>query len=248
MSRVGPNQDINDPTTIIDLAYQYQQDSEDKGNLLAQFNAQDPSVSGSPIVNISIPFKKIDGSTELLEGSDISYDGSYSYDTSLVANSTLVTYVSLAERFRVYWETLNDVLDQLGDYDYSQESGVNPEGPYEAPRSGFSHFVGSYGGITFAETSYSHLPSSKLDTPTWSGSGPINYNQNTYPQLLHELNGVSGQRSLTEETWDTIYWYYKNIADSPFAGQGVTRFGVPPSIQAISEFSSLSMPAYIHSA
>lgn len=236
MARAGPNQDINDPTTIIDLTYQYQQDSVDKGNLLAQFNAQDSNVSGSPIVDISIPFKKIDGSTELLEGSDISYDGSYSYDTNLVANSTLVTYINLAERFRDYWETLNDVLDQIDDFATLEETSLAPDGPYYTSGSASLFEYGSLGGITWTETEYTHSPSGSMDIPTWSGFGPINYNQNTYPQLLNELSNINMQRSSSSSTtWDTNYKYYKyewDYLSVPFVfgiGKEISFGGLPPT-------------------
>ena len=102
--RVGPNQDINNPETLIALAYVFQRQSDDAGDLLAQYNAQNPDITSGPtIIDVSIPFIKTDGSTQLLHGDSIEPSGdTFSYNTNLVSNSTIVTYVDLAERFRDY--------------------------------------------------------------------------------------------------------------------------------------------------
>jgi hypothetical protein len=210
MARVGPNQDINDPTTIIDLLYQYQQQSNSMGNRLAQSNTQNPGATGSSIINVSIPFKRTDGSTQLLYGSDISYDDGYIYDTDLVEDSIIVTYVNLAERFRDYWETLNNVLDQLNSFYILQETNMDPEGPTTI---NFGNYItrthGSLGGTSYDLYSYSYSPSESLVVPNWSGEGPISYNRLTYPQLLSELQNLSIQLSTIQTEWDTIYWYDK---------------------------------------
>ncbi len=242
MTRSGPNQDVNDPATIIDLAYQYQQDSDDKGNLLAQSNAQNPNVSGTAIIDISIPFKKTDGSTELLQGSSIDYDEEYTYDSDLVADSTIVTYVDLAERFRDYWETLNNVLNQLNDYDYLQENDIDPTGPFTTVFPGsIIRTHGSLTGIAYEQDSYSHSPAASLSTPAWTGIGPTNYNQLTYPQLLSTLPPIEVQRNVSGIMWDTNYWYDKYSDTSGSVVGANARFGkdedwLPPLAQEYVQF------------
>jgi len=226
MTRSGPNQDINDPTTLIDLAYRYQQQSDQAGNLLAQSNAQNPNVNGSPIINISIPFRKSDGSIQLLYGEDIEFDTQYIYDNSLVSNANINTYIYLAERFRDYWEILNNVLNQLNDYDYVIEDNIDPEGPTIAHLYGGQiRTHGSLGGITYRKKSYSHLPSESLSIPVWNGIGPTNYNQLTYPQLLNELQKINIQISVSEIIWNTVYWYDKLLDASGDSRGAWTRFG-----------------------
>ena len=214
MARIGPNQDINDPETIINLAYVYQQMSNDKGDFLAQSNAQDPNAEGPPIVDVSIPFSIFDGSTELLFGSDISFDEGYIYDTDLVSRSVILTYVNLAERFREYWSTLNNVLGQLSNFEYSQDEEIPPAGPFTTIFPGnviFTH--GSLGGTSHEQTSYSHLPTESRPIPEWDGVGPTDYNQLTYPQLLSELSGIAILRNEVQISWDTDY-SYSHITDS----------------------------------
>lgn len=220
MARSGPNQDINDSTTIINLAFRYQEESNNRGNILAQLDTGDPSASGAPIVDVTIPFKKTDGSTELLGGNDIELDsgGKFIFDEDLVFNSHIGTYIDLAERFRDYWETLNDVLDQIGGSGVTTQSGIEPEGPTtENPTSGQTIIRGSLSGTAFAQNTF---PAS-LSTPLWSGDGPTNYNQNTYPQLLNELITVSGQI----KSWDTIFWFENSTLLDPTFNNIQSRFG-----------------------
>lgn len=240
MARVGPNQDINDPTTIIDLAYQYQQSSDEFGDFLAQFIAQDPNVSGSPIVNVSIPFKMTDGSTQFILGSDIDFDDIYTYDTDLVSNATILTYVDLAERFRDYWESLNGVLDQLGDFDYLEETDIDPKGPTSVDLgAGITRTHGSLGGTEFTKQSYSHSPSGSLPTPSWSGIGPTDYNQMTYPQLLSALQSMDIGRTSSQVSWDTEYWYDKLTDAGGTIRSVLARFGKDES------FSSVDSEQYV---
>lgn len=236
MARIGPNQDINDPTTIIQTAFEYQQKSDSAGNFLAQFNARNPNVTGSPIIDISIPFKMEDGYTQFLEGSNIDLDDEkYIYDENLVSNSTLVTYVDLAERFRIYWATLNNVLDQLDDYSYLQETDIDPEGPFVVIIGGNTRTHGSLGGIAYDQESYYHLPSGSLSTPAWTGVGPTNYNQLTYPQLLNELYAIDIQQSSSSAIWDTIYWYDKNVDNSGDVRGATAFFGKERIISPIDQ-------------
>lgn len=236
MAREGPNQDINNPITLIDLAYKYQYVSDGHGIFLAQSIAQDPTATGSPIINVSIPFKKTDGSTELLYGSDISYDDGYIYNSGLVFNSTIVTYIDLAERFRNYWNILNNVLNQLNDFQTIVETSLDPEGPFVIDFGTLGiRTHGSLGGTSYQQTSYYHSPSQALLTPTWSGYGPTNYNYITYPQLLTELQNITISRTETSITYETVYWYDK-LADTSGSLQGArATFGKDPDYAPIEE-------------
>lgn len=234
MGRTGPNQDINDPTTIIDLAYNFQQLSNSYGDFFQQSQSQNPNTSGSPIVDISIPFEMSDGSTKLLQGSDIDYIDGYIYDSGLISNAHIGTYIYLAEIFRDYWETLNSVLDQLNDYDYLQEDDIDPEGPTIVDLMFGTRIHGSLGGIAYNNGSYSHSPPASFSIPIWDGVGPTDYNQLTYPQLLTQLQTLDLlQRNVSQKIWDTIYWYDKfSDADgdvkSVSAIFGKSREYVPP--------------------
>lgn len=213
MTRTGPNQDINDPETIIELNYLFQQDSDIKGNFLAQSDAQNPNASGLPIIDVSIPFKMLDGSTELLFGRDIDVDdlGEFIYNSGLVFNGTIVTYVDLAERFRDYWNALNNILDQLADFDYSQDEDIEPNGPFTTVfPNGFVFSHGSLGGTAHDLSLYSHIPTESVETLEWDGVGPTDYNQLTYPQLLSALTSISILRNVSQISWNTDYSYSKD--------------------------------------
>lgn len=234
MVRVGPNQDINNPATIIELSRLYDQSSDDLGRFLAESNAKDPNVSWKPIADVSIPFKMLDGSVKLFHGSGVNRDNAGSiltYDTDLVANAVISTYVNLAERFRGYWVLFNNVLDQLADWSHISESIIMPGVFFNVTLdNGGTQSRGTLGGINITETTVTHLnlhPSSPL--PEWSGVGPTNYNAGTYPQLLKELDNVlvTRQTNISQIetnfkylTWndqpDILRFLMSSLADSTF--------------------------------
>ncbi len=206
MARTGPNQDINDPTTIVDLAYQYQQSSDEFGILLAKSNTENPDASGLPIVNVSIPFKMVNGSTQFILGSSIDFDSGYIYDTALVSNATILTYIDLAERFREYWELLRSSLLLLNNFETLDESSVDEIPPTGMPGSLTGYTSGSLGGTQF-ELETTSFSVDVIDTPTWFGYGPTNYNQNTYPQLLSELDQLQGSANSVSQLIDEVYYW-----------------------------------------
>lgn len=220
MTRIGPNQDINDPTSIIKLTKCFQTQSDLIGQFIAQSQMENPFFSGgSPITDVSIPFKRRNGTTTLINGSGIELDdyGNYIYDYAIVSDSILVTYIDLAERFRIYWTELNDALDQLDDFNYRQS--IEDFSPYEsepywlpAQPSGDGYWVmdGSLGGASYSGWLVHYYPD-KQSEPIWSGNGPINYNEFTYPQLEQELTRISASGILdpVSESWNEIYWYRK---------------------------------------
>ena len=219
MVRVGPNQDINNPTTIIGTAYLYQQQSNSFGNLLAQSDAQDPSATGTTIVGVSIPFSIEDGSIQSIQGDNIEFvDGQYIYDTTLVSNANIITYVDLAERFREYWTSLNNILDQIQNFDHTTEEDIESFDSGDISLGGGRiRNWGTLGGTEYNRNSYTFinkftlLPITESFTePLWDGFGPTSYNSNTYTQLLGELARIDFEINLSSSvTYETDYRYDK---------------------------------------
>jgi hypothetical protein len=252
---VGPNQDINNPEVLITLAYDFQRQSDDFGDLLAEYNAQNPDVnSGATIVDVSIPFLKTDGSTQLLHGESIEPSGNtLLYDIDLVSNSVITTYINLAERFRDYWETLNNVIDQVGPWTYDTENDIDPEGPIFLDfGNNISRIRGSLGGVSYTTTSFSYSPSSSQPIPAWTGVGPTYYNYSTHPQLLREIGDMSLIKNTDSDiSWETIYWYTKDTdnggsfrgADAYFGAN--PNLGYPAELQYIQFYNDKTFPIYI---
>lgn len=207
MARVGPNQDINDPTTILEVAFEYQQESNLIGDMLAKSIQVDPNATGPPIIDVFIPFKKTDGSTELLQGSDIEIDpnGGFIFDEDLVFNSNILTYISLAERFRANFITLRDALLGISDVEDTDITNVDPT--TESTTIGFrTEDFGSKGGkiFTIDEIIFNkNIP----DIPIFSGSGPTSYNFGTYPQLLDLIESMTVNAFGTQEVIEEIYHF-----------------------------------------
>ncbi len=206
MARVGPNQDINDPTTILEVGKFFYDKSVDFGILKAISDTENPSASGSPIPTVTIPLKLMDGSTYSLDCSRIT--DNFTIDEPKLGESVLNTYIDLAERFREYWSTMSNTLSSLNDFfDYSSIS-VSPHVSGSQTRFGYLTGVsGSFGGrnyTTDSVTFYISVP----DIPSWSGYGPINYNYQTYPQLLNTINDTIGSSAyIHEEDIDAVYYW-----------------------------------------
>ena len=249
MTRVGPNQDIIDPTTIIQLALKYQEQSDGLGIFLAKSIAQDLGATGPPIVDIFIPFSKSDGSIELLHAKDITkVDGELIYDKNLVSGSVINTYISLAELFRDYWDIMNSILDQLSDWSTTDITDIDPEDPFVVDIAGGTLTHGSLGGILYDKLSVSYLPSSSLPTPTWTGIGPTNYDYTTYPQLLSELFSVSQPGEV--DSWETVYWYSQFVDNTGGQRSAESQFGktedfFPIDKQYVQFFNDQSFPVNI---
>lgn len=207
--RIGPNQDINDPATLIQLLYEYQQKSKLVGDLWAQYTQRDPNAEGSSIVNISIPLKMLDGSTQSLEGFDIDLiDGVYVYDQNTLSNAVLNTYINLAERFRNYFEIFRNRLLSIDNETEETSSITIPTIPQGSVTilDYITATSGSYGGTeTTIETMY--VPTSVPDVPDWSGDGPIYYNLETYPELLTINDSIGGTSYKLETiTYEAYPW------------------------------------------
>jgi len=231
--RSGPNQDINDPTSLIELSYVFQQTSDSFGDFLRISDTQNlDDFDGDPIVNVSIPLLLEDGSTSEYFASGITTSGEvFIYDTSLWATALIITHINLPERFRDYWAEINNTINQLNNFVSSTD--IPPEGPVIADLGdGRIRTHGSLGGEDFDLGIFD--PTSPYDTPSWSGSGPVNYNSGTYPQLLNEITNLN--ISLFQQEWDTIY-LYDSLKDSNgsvlslFVSFGKGIDFVPPQIE-----------------
>ncbi len=208
MARIGPNQDINDPTTILEVGKLFYDKSVDFGILQAISDTGDPDSTGPPVIPITIPLKLEDGSIYDLDSSRITPE--FTVDESRLRQSVLNTYIDLAELFRDYWSTLKDSLINLSDYHDVSSSVITPVASGSIPPTppGFeTHASGSFGGISYDIDSIL-FSTDYPDTPIWSGHTPTNYNHNTYPQLLNVMNDLSG--SFVDNSIDPveeIYWW-----------------------------------------
>lgn len=228
MTRVGPNQDINNPESILEINWIYNDFSIRRGNVVAQSQAKDPDVSGPPIPSdVSIPFKLLDGSTKLLHGSNIDrvvvpeVGVFYIADNDLIGSGTLVTYIGLAERFRDYWEELNNAIGDIEDYVHLKVIDVDPQ-------SNEGLGTGSLGGQRYLLTKVVHVggPGIIRQIPEWEGVGPTDYNEITFQQLLDELPIIAVTPVFLRTFWETIYRWEKTTLLVRF-GQlsgGSTRF------------------------
>lgn len=226
MARVGPNQDINDPTTIVDVLREFHITSLGAADFLASSNAQNPNVRNfSPLIEVSIPFQKVDGSTQLLLGSLSGVADTLILNSDLIFNSVINTYINLAERFRDYWEIFNNVLDQLNDFDFLGTTEIEEEETTVNLGGGQTRIHGSLGGTANTFSEFSHSPPQSLLTPDWTGDGPTDYNQNTYPQLITEVRKLNIQRTVLQRKWDTIYWFGKFTDGSGSVRSASARFG-----------------------
>lgn len=212
-NRVGPNQDVNNPTTLINLGYEFNRISEELGIALEIYNTKDLSASGDKITDIIIPLKLSNGNTSNYDTVNIDFiGGSFDYDKDLWGTATILTYVDLAETFRDYWDTLNNVLDTIaGPINSVTSTAGTTEGPIVI-NLGFG-VIRTHGSIKVTDytlTTFHFEPSGSFSTPTWLGEGPTNYTYQTYPQLLSQISLLEPSTTIDSfDSWDTTYWYDK---------------------------------------
>lgn len=222
MARAGPNQDINDPTTILEVGKTFYDKSVDFGILQAVSNTENPDATGPPIIPITIPLKLFSGSIYSLDCSRIT--DQFTVEETRLEQSVINTYIDLAERFRNYYEILKDSLIGLSDYYSKSSTSIAPvaSGSTPPPTGGFeTQASGSFGGTSYDIDSILFFTSYE-DTPVWSGDTPTDYNVNTYPQLLEAVNDLNG--SFIDDSDDAVnevYWWYRTFG----AEQG---FGASP--------------------
>lgn len=226
MARAGPNQDVNDPTTMLEVGKSFYDKSVDFGILQAVSNTGNPNATGSPVTSITIPLKLFGGSTYFLDCSRIT--DQFTVDEPRLGLSVINTYIDLAERFRDYYEVLKASLIGLSDHHSESSTSIAPIASGSTPPTppGFmTHASGSFGGISY-DIDFVLFSTSYDDTPVWSGNTPTNYNINTYPQLLESVNGLNGAFvDNSDGAVDEVYWW-----DRRFGAE--QSFGASPPAKA----------------
>jgi len=214
--RSGPNQDINDPFTLIQLAYEYQRVSNNLGAFKILSETQSIEVfNPPPLTDIIIPLYLENGNIEEFFGDTIIKvsDTLFIYNSGIWEETTILTYIDLAESFRDYWNLFNTTMDELENYVYTATSGIDPQIPIGTGLNIFNGYTetGQLGGTEYRQTDQIFSPNEGVDEPIWSGFGPTNYNEITYPQLLTALSDVDVQLfSITSDPFETKYWYRKD--------------------------------------
>lgn len=171
-SRIGPNQDINDPTDIIQTQTTFQETS------IAIYN-----ILNEPVLDIKIPVLLENGNTVQVGSGNIN-------DNPMWSGAIINTYIDLAEKFRDYWNDLNNLLGTL-----PNETGIIVDfiSAYSGNPIIFSDILASrtieYRKYIMEHNCYTQqdlvaTPHEPLDEPIWSGIGPTFYNSGTYPQLI----------------------------------------------------------------
>lgn len=200
MTRVGPNQDINDPTALENLRLIAEEvavitnDHNNAYNGITESKSIDPSVhpDNTRIIAISTLLQKEDGSDAEITG--FNTDGTYKQENlDLYTESIINTHINQAERFRNYYDAIVSIINSWSDRD----NGIPIVTPsielqtttLDVPpfRRGWAksniNIVQKDGYLTVDN---SQIPIS-ID---WSGNGPTNYNSNTYPQLMSEFRNL----------------------------------------------------------
>lgn len=225
MARAGPNQDINNPTTMLEVGKTFYDKSVDFGILQAVSNTGNPNATGPPVTPITIPLKLFNGSTYSLDCSRIT--DQFTVDESRLGQSVINTYIDLAERFRDYYEVLKASLIGLSDYYSESSTTISPIASGSTPPTPpdfMTHASGSFGGTSYDIDSILFFTSYD-DTPVWSGNTPTNYNVNTYPQLLEAANSLdSSFIDNSDSAVDEVYWWDRYFG----AEQGFGAF--PPAL------------------
>lgn len=232
MARVGPNQDINDPTTILEVGKAFYNKSVNFGTLNAVSTTQNPTATGIPTPTIIIPLKLENGSTHDLYCSRITDE--FTVDEPNLGRSVINTYIDLAERFRNYWLTMRTILNNLNDYLDLDYDTVSPHATGSNEYWGYVTGVsGSFGGKSHTEESLI-FTTTIPDIPAWSGYGPVNYNYNTYPQLLNVINEIDGSflYRYLENINEIYYWKYSEGVQSVFGASPSMRIYVGSAFDA----------------
>ncbi len=218
-NRVGPNQDVNDPSLLVEVGYEFNRISKNIGSGLAISQSQNPNASGSKIIDIIIPLNIFNGTTISFDCKNIIRNEElniFDYDKILWSSGLINTYINLAERFRDYWNTLNNTIGDLQSFGITEEINVSPH-----PTGSYTYLIdpiftvisGSLGGKSFNINNTIFNPEDSFTSPAWSGSGPINYNSGTYPQLLEEILKLEVNISTVNiGTWSEIYYWINGEA------------------------------------
>ncbi len=201
MARVGPNQDINDPSTLENLRLLVEDVSvraNDHNNAnagITETKSQGVKVdeANTRLIPITTLLQKQDGSN--LEITGFTTSGTFKQDNiDQYPDSVINTYINQAERFRGYYDSIVSSVNSWSDRD----NGPIYVTPFVQSRTGVSGLpFGDHEG--FSETNlriaqkdgYAVIDQASIPTIIeWSGKGPNNYNANTYPQLTSTFTNL----------------------------------------------------------
>lgn len=236
MTRIGPNQDINDPTTLEELRRYTEEaavranDHNNAYNSITENKSINPSIhpDNIRIIPISTLLSKIDGSK--IEISGFTASGTYKQENiDLYTESVINTYINQPERFRNYYDNLISIINSWSDRDNSHPVTTT----YTDTITTIADLINDHDGYARSLVGFQqkdgYVTVDKSAIPTsidWSGSGPTNYNSGTYPQLTSAMNGIGVLMSQSIQPYldisdilgrgyyygaDPTYGFFKNV-------------------------------------
>ncbi len=209
MARVGPNQDINDGTTLEDLRKVAEEtsvwanDHDEANSAITSIKAT--GIRVSPVNDRLIPISTL---LQKQDGSSLAIDGFTTSGTFVQSNldeyedAVINTYIDQAERFRGYYDSLVASARSWSPRSNGSISAITFSGVPIGVESGSLNEGAITTNINYTQKDgyvgiiQSRIPSS-ID---WSGSGPVNYNSGTYTQLINEFTSLARTLSFSDST------------------------------------------------
>lgn len=203
MTRTGPNQDINDPTTLENLRLATENVAVKANDHNNAYNGITGNESIIPkvhpnnirIIPISTLLKKIDGSD--IEITGFTTSGTYRQENiDLYIESVINTYINQPERFRDYYDDIISIINSWSDRDNGSPiittfvtSGSIDSDVSNDHRGWAESNIRIEQKDGYVTINQSEIPIS-ID---WLGTGPVNYNSGTYPQLISAFNNMADE-------------------------------------------------------
>lgn len=202
MTRVGPNQDMNDPRSLDNV-----HSLANTASRLAQSKSEesdDIPLTDTPAVPTPVALVLSNGQTVLVPGGN-----PVAWDSALIQ-----TYINQPERFRRYWREINSFaatiesgeLEDVYSFDLGP-SDCDTTTSTQRTEDDFSVVPGVFANtvrsiiincdipllIDMSGTLLGGAEYNPLDEPTWTGHGPTDYNSGTWPQLSDAFNNLNTQ-------------------------------------------------------
>lgn len=200
MTRIGPNQDINDPTILeelratAELAAVLANDHNNADDGITEIKSISPKIhpDNTRIIPITTLLKKVDGSETEITGFTTS--GTYKQENiDLYMESVINTYIDQAERFRNYYDQLTSIMNFWS----NRDNGSPFANPFITTQTVDIDFVDIHRGWAESNISirqkdgYATINQSEIIASIdWIGNGPTNYNSGTYPQLSSAFDNL----------------------------------------------------------
>lgn len=200
MTRIGPNQDINDPTTLESLR-EYTEivavratDHNNAYNGITGNKSISPELDSTNIriISISTLLRKVDGSDIEISGF-VAIGISKQENLDLYAESVINTYINQPERFRNYYDDIISIIRSWS----NRDNGTPIITTFLTTQIIDSDILDDHRG--WAESNMKiqqkdgYATINQTEVPVsidWSGSGPVNYNSGTYPQLISAFDDI----------------------------------------------------------